>query len=64
MNTKELKEHEFCLRCGRRLKNPTAREIGYGAVCYKKMQATIGRKLFGESESVENGRTERIDMGV
>ena len=53
MNTKDVKEHEFCLRCGRRLKNPTAREIGYGAVCYKKMQATVGKKLFEEKEDKE-----------
>ena len=41
----EKKEHEICLRCGRKLKNPDARKLGYGAVCFKKMQ-TSGKKLF------------------
>lgn len=39
------KEHEHCLRCGRKLKNPDARTLGYGAVCFKKMQAG-GKRLF------------------
>ena len=30
-------DHEFCLRCGRKLKNPNARAIGYGAVCLRKI---------------------------
>lgn len=39
------KDHEYCLRCGRKLKNPEARERGYGNICYKKVQFT-GKKLF------------------
>ena len=31
------KEYDYCLRCGRKLKNLDARKIGYGTVCYKKM---------------------------
>ena len=42
------KEHEVCLRCGRKLKNPDARKLGYGAVCFKKMQSS-GKKLFLET---------------
>lgn len=38
-------EHEFCLRCGRRLKNVQARVRGYGEICYKKNQQN-GRRLF------------------
>ena len=34
----QKKDHEFCLRCGRKLKNSLARELGYGAVCYKKQK--------------------------
>ena len=41
----EQKEHKICLRCGRKLKNPDARKLGYGAVCFKKMQSS-GKKLF------------------
>lgn len=46
MKIVEDKEHEFCLRCGRKLKNPEARKIGYGVVCLKKMKATVKNKLF------------------
>lgn len=31
------KEHDYCLRCGRKLKNPEARQKGYGPVCERKM---------------------------
>jgi len=37
--TSVLEEHEHCNRCGRRLKNIEARQIGYGKTCYKKMMA-------------------------
>lgn len=30
-------EHEYCLRCGRKLKNADARVLGYGTICYKKL---------------------------
>lgn len=42
----EKKEHEFCLRCGRKLKNPTAREKGYGAICEKKLRIITTQRLF------------------
>ena len=42
----EKKDHEFCLRCGRKLKNPVAREKGYGTVCEKKIKIDMSRKLF------------------
>lgn len=42
----EKMEHEFCLRCGRKLKNSIARERGYGAVCYKKNMSFGNRPLF------------------
>lgn len=41
----EKKDHEFCLRCGRKLKNPVVREKGYGAICERKMKVD-SRKLF------------------
>lgn len=40
----EIKEHEYCLRCGRKLKNPIARQKGYGAVCERKMKTPINSK--------------------
>ena len=42
----EKKEHEYCLRCGRKLKNPIAREKGYGAVCERKMIVEHDNRLF------------------
>ena len=49
------KEHEFCLRCGRKLKNPIAREKGYGAVCEKKMIVENTKHLFNiEREDIKN----------
>ena len=40
------KDHEYCLRCGRKLKNPIAREKGYGIVCEKKMLIDKQNRLF------------------
>lgn len=40
------KEHEYCLRCGRKLKNSEARMKGFGAVCEKKMKHSNRNRLF------------------
>ena len=50
------KEHEFCLRCGRKLKNPEARQKGYGPVCERKMAVIkIGiRPLIGAVKEIED----------
>ena len=40
------KDHEYCLRCGRKLKNKNARERGYGNICYKKLESGKLNKLF------------------
>lgn len=49
-NTKDglvkSKEHEHCLRCGRKLKNVEARLRGYGLVCYKRQQTQLKTPLF------------------
>jgi len=55
----EQKEHEICLRCGRKLKNPDARKLGYGAVCFKKMQSS-GKRLFLD---VVNHKDSNINTG-
>ena len=40
-------EHEFCLRCGRKLRNHDNRILGYGPVCYAKVQQEkVYKKLF------------------
>lgn len=33
----EEDEHEYCLRCGRKLKTLENRIRGYGNICYKKI---------------------------
>lgn len=40
------KEHKYCKRCGRQLKNVDAKIKGYGPVCEKKMQTDKKRRLF------------------
>ena len=47
----KVKEHEFCLRCGRKLKNPEARLKGYGIVCEKKLKHDLRRRLFEWQEA-------------
>lgn len=42
------KDHEYCLRCGRKLKNSQARELGYGKICYRKLKMDCGRRLFND----------------
>ena len=42
----EKRDYEFCLRCGRKLKNPIARARGYGIICEKKLRKADTKKLF------------------
>ena len=37
-------EYKFCLRCGRKLKNPEAKKLGYGKICYSKIQSKSRKK--------------------
>lgn len=39
-----IKEHDYCLRCGRKLKSPDARKIGYGVICLKKLDVVNKKK--------------------
>lgn len=40
-------EYETCLRCGRKLKSPESKKLGFGKVCYEKWQhETDAKKLF------------------
>ena len=48
------KDHEYCLRCGRKLKNLRAREKGYGSVCERKMRHEKGCRLFKNVDESEN----------
>lgn len=41
------KEYEKCLRCGRKLKNEEARQIGYGKTCLYKIKKEMKvKRLF------------------
>lgn len=44
------KEYNYCLRCGRKLKNPKARQAGYGDVCLAKIQQLSKTPLFSTNE--------------
>ena len=55
----QIKDHEYCLRCGRKLKNSKARELGYGMVCIKKLKADNDRPLFGKSANLQSSQKEK-----
>lgn len=38
--------HNYCLRCGRKLKNDRYKKLGYGPVCLKKIEQNKFKKLF------------------
>ena len=40
------KEYQFCLRCGRTLKNDKAMQLGYGQICLRKMKSRQKNRLF------------------
>ena len=40
------KDHDRCLRCGRKLKSEEARKIGYGKVCLEKTKKCGIKRLF------------------
>ena len=49
------KEYEFCLRCHRKLKNPEARKLGYGKICYEKTKSASRKNtLFRVKQPVES----------
>ena len=44
-------EHSVCLRCGRKLKSPKSRELGFGETCWRKQQEKKQNKtLFSKEE--------------
>lgn len=49
-------EQTTCKRCGRKLKNPTAIEIGMGAICWKKFQLENNHKKLWNEEDIKNGK--------
>ena len=40
------RDYVYCLRCGRKLKTPEARQKGYGKICEQKMKKESGNSLF------------------
>lgn len=55
----EKKEYEFCLRCGRKLKTPIAREKGYGAVCEQKLRVEQSVRLFETMPHLQSSQKEK-----
>jgi len=47
------REYQYCLRCGRKLKNPEARAKGYGLVCETKLKKSQKSRLFSPSKSLK-----------
>ena len=39
-----MKEFDRCQRCGRKLKNPEHRKLGFGPNCYKKFISSRHKK--------------------
>ena len=48
-----IPEYDKCGRCGRRLKNPESRRLGFGAVCYSKVQTRRGYVPLFNTEVME-----------
>lgn len=52
-----MQEYLVCIRCGRKLKSQSSREVGFGPVCYKKWQTeTLTRSLFSNNKNREGGK--------
>lgn len=60
-----MPEYDKCGRCGRKLKNPESRKLGFGAVCYNKLQARRElRPLFSmEAKNDENDTAGKAKAG-
>lgn len=52
------KEYEYCLRCGRKLKNPEARQKGYGMVCEKKMKVNRKQPIFEQYAQKKSAKSD------
>ena len=45
-----MQEYLVCIRCGRKLRSESSREIGFGPVCYKKWQTeTLTRNILSNN---------------
>lgn len=53
-----IKEHEYCVVCGRRLKNPKYRVLGFGPVCEKKRNNRKRRLFYEDTQSID--KAERL----
>ena len=49
-----------CKRCGRKLRNPQAIELGMGSICWKKYQAENNhKKLWKENDENDDKRNSK-----
>ena len=48
-----MPDYDRCSRCGRRLKNSESRRLGFGAVCYSKVQTRRGYVPLFNTEVME-----------
>ena len=52
----EKQDYQFCIRCGRRLKTPEARERGMGKICAEKYKEKEAKKKLFERGKVDATR--------
>lgn len=57
-----MKEQKFgkCLRCGRLLKSPIAKKLGYGPLCYKRIHNHIRKKNLIDTGVCDDGKATAI----
>lgn len=61
-----IPEYDRCSRCGRILKKPESKRLGFGAVCYSKVQTRRGyvplfsmQVMGGENDKVGKEKVEK-----
>ncbi len=42
--------HEKCIRCGRKLKTPASKSLGFGKTCWEKWNSEVKTKPLFEEE--------------
>lgn len=49
--------HDYCGRCGRKLKNEKSKILGFGRCCYKKYKAEIAKADYEKRQGKLLGQT-------
>lgn len=54
----EQKEYKYCLRCGRKLKRPEARQLGFGKICYEKQRKKFDKVSLFKVEEKSDAKSD------